>query len=490
MTEKTHESTRKILGIPTTKRNIIILSIVLLLSIAAALAAFFFVRDFVKEWTLTDIPGVAIMKTPQNDASSTQQVDSEEVSQPVADLPDLELQAADPVEEKWDGASRVNVLIMGLDYRDWETGTSASRTDTMILLTIDPQTKTAGMLSIPRDLWVNIPGFNYGKINTAYYLGEAYNLPGGGPGLASDTVEHLLGVPIHYYAQIDFITFIHLIDEIGGVKINPSQPITIYPLNYPDFEDSTKVTLEAEYVTVPGNYALAYARARNSEGGDFDRSQRQQEVILAVRKQLISYDFVPKLLANADAIYQRLSEGIHTNMSLQQAIQLGLLALDINLDNIHKGIIGPDVLYTSKSPDGLDILIPIPDEIRLIRDEIFTSNTIASPLADEGYSPLELAIQENASIAVMNATLTEGLAGDTADYLRQQGLTINEVQNGNTLYDVTTIFLYNGTPYTMKYLSELMNIPENRIFNRYDLTSDIDIAVFVGSDWAFNNPMP
>ncbi len=109
------------------------------------------------------------------------------------------------------------------------------------------------------------PWFQLWKINTAYYLGEAYKLPGGGAGLAVDTVEHFLGVPIHYYAQIDFITFIHLIDEVGGVKLNPSEPITIYPLNYPDFEDSTKVTLEAEFVTVPGNYALAYARARNTE---------------------------------------------------------------------------------------------------------------------------------------------------------------------------------------------------------------------------------
>ena len=150
MTENTHESPKKILGIPTTKHNIFILGVVLLLSIAAALAAFFFVRDFVKEWTLTDIPGVAISNTSQNDIPSTQQ-DSEEISQSVADLPNLELQSSDQIEEKWDGASRVNVLIMGLDYRDWESGTSASRTDTMILLTIDPQTKTAGQISIPRE---------------------------------------------------------------------------------------------------------------------------------------------------------------------------------------------------------------------------------------------------------------------------------------------------------------------------------------------------
>ena len=74
----------------------------------------------------------------------------------------------------------------------------------MILLTIDPLTKTAGMLSIPRDMWVNIPGFGYSRINTAYSLGEGSKLPGGGPELARKTVEQFIGVPIQYYAQIDF----------------------------------------------------------------------------------------------------------------------------------------------------------------------------------------------------------------------------------------------------------------------------------------------
>ena len=97
-----------------------------------------------------------------------------------------------PTPIPWDGANRVTMLVMGLDYRDWE-GEGPSRTDTMMLLTMDPVSRTAGMLSIPRDLWVNVPGFDYGKINTAYYLGELYNLPGGGPGLAIQTVEAATG---------------------------------------------------------------------------------------------------------------------------------------------------------------------------------------------------------------------------------------------------------------------------------------------------------
>ena len=105
----------------------------------------------------------------------------------------------DPDAAIWDGNGRVTVLVMGLDARDTEAGEPA-RTDSMILFSMDPATHTAGMLSIPRDLWVNIPGYYEDKLNTAYFKGEADGLPGGGPGLAVKTVEEFVGVPINYFA--------------------------------------------------------------------------------------------------------------------------------------------------------------------------------------------------------------------------------------------------------------------------------------------------
>ncbi len=104
------------------------------------------------------------------------------------------------------------------------------RSDTMILLTIDPLTKTAGMLSIPRDMWVNVPGFGYSRINMAYANGEGSKLPGGGPELAKKTVEQFIGVPIQYYAQIDFSTFASFIDEIGGIEIYNDENLRLDPL--------------------------------------------------------------------------------------------------------------------------------------------------------------------------------------------------------------------------------------------------------------------
>jgi LCP family protein required for cell wall assembly len=154
----------------------------------------------------------------------------------------------------WDGANRVTMLVMGLDYRDWE-GEGPSRTDTMMLLTLDPVSRTAGMLSIPRDLWVNIPGFDYGKINTAYYLGELYDIEGGGPGLALQTVEELLGVDINYYAQVDFSAFENFIDEVGGIDVEVPFEITVDPIG-----PHNTVTLAEGTQHLDGATALAYAR--------------------------------------------------------------------------------------------------------------------------------------------------------------------------------------------------------------------------------------
>jgi anionic cell wall polymer biosynthesis LytR-Cps2A-Psr (LCP) family protein len=153
---------------------------------------------------MTSLPGVTIQEALQHPGSVNNRAD---------------LKSLDPVTgpSRSHGQGRsLSLLVMGLDYRDWSSGEGPPRTDTMILFTIDPVNLKAGMISIPRDLWVNIPGFDYGRINTAYMLAEGNNLPGGGPQLAADTVEAFLGVPVDYYAQIDFSAFIRFIDEIGG----------------------------------------------------------------------------------------------------------------------------------------------------------------------------------------------------------------------------------------------------------------------------------
>jgi LCP family protein required for cell wall assembly len=430
--------------------------------------------DFFLSFDVAQLPGLAI----HNENTPLQTTDGTPVATP------LPTASADLAPASWDGASPVTILVMGLDYRDWESNDGPPRTDTMILLTIDPLTKTAGILNIPRDLWVNIPGFEYGRINTAYPLGEAYEVPGGGPALAKQTIESLLGVPIDYYAIIDFYAFEQFIDELGGINVTVPEAIAVDPIG-----KANTVFLEAKDYLLDGPTALAYARARHTEGGDFDRAQRQQQVILAIKDRII--DLGPaQMAARAPALYNELAAGIHTDLSLEDALKLGWLALDIPIPSIKRGAIAPpkSVMF-AKSPDGsADILIPVPDQIRLIRDQVFASSTMASPVLNTGDDQANMQA-EGATIVVANGTYIEGLAQETQVYLQSQGANVAETQNGeyNTF---TRIIDYTGNPYTDRYLVNLMNISPYSITFQYDPNSPVDVLVILGDDWAGNNPMP
>ena len=385
----------------------------------------------------------------------------------------------------WDGANRVTILVMGLDYRDWE-GEGPSRTDTMMLLTLDPVSRTAGILSIPRDLWVNIPGFDYGKINTAYYLGELYNLAGGGPGLAIQTVEEMLGVDINYYAQVDFSAFENFINEIGGVEVNVPYEITVDPIG-----PHNTVTLQPGVQTLDGPTALAYARNRETFGADFDRADRQQQVVLAMFDQITSLGRLPKLIANSPIIYNNLRNGIHTNLNLKDTISLAWTVAQTPRENIKQGLIGPNEVTMSMSPDGMDILLPDMDAVRIVRDQVFATTAGVAPAATVYVSnPEELRQAEEATVSVLNATITPGLASQTTNYLLDQGINITDTGNASEKSDTTVIIDYTGKPYTVQYLVELLNIQPNSIYSRYDPNSQVDIAILLGTDWAENNSMP
>jgi LCP family protein required for cell wall assembly len=340
------------------------------------------------------------------------------------------------------------------------------------------------MLSIPRDLWVNIPGFDYYKINQAYYFGELNKLPGGGPGLAMETVRQLLGVNINYYAQIDFDAFVLFIDEIKGVKILVEEPLSLTTLG-----TNKHVNLEPGWVTLPGDIALAYARYRYTEGGDFDRASRQQQVIMGVRDRILSFEMLPTLITRAPVLYNQLSKGIRTNMSLEQIVRLAWLAQGIPAGDIKQTVIGPNEVDFGMSPDGQDILQPYPDKIRLLRDEIFATGGPVGPVA-VAEDPKELMTAESARVSVQNGSSEAGLAGRTSEWLRAEGINVVEETNAGELYGATTVFIYNGKPYTVRYLSQIMGIDNLRVYNRFDPNAAYDIALVLGDDWSADNTLP
>jgi len=392
-----------------------------------------------------------------------------------------------PTPQVWDGAGRVTVLAMGLDSRDWEdNGEGPSRTDSLMLLTVDPTTRTAGILSIPRDLWVNIPGYGYGKINTAHFIGEAYGEPGGGPGLTVKTVEEFLGIDINYYARIDFNAFEKFVDEIGGIEINVPEEITVDPIG-----PGNTVTLQPGEQILDGPTALAYARNRETIGSDFDRAERTQQVVLGIRNKVLKLNMLPKLVTKAPVLYNQLSSGVNTNLSLEEMVKLAWLAAQIPTENIKHAVITPDMVTNSWSPEGFEILLPDTDKIRQLRDEIFTSTGPASPVAETVVGdPVEMMNQEDARISVLNGTYTSGLASKTGEYLNNQGINVTVTGNAQELSEYTTIIDYSGKPYTVRYLVDLMHIDPNHIYSRYDPNSEVDIAILLGADWAENNTMP
>lgn len=463
----------------TTNRKWLVVGLLVAFIVVAALTVYLVytgVSNFVAAWNITDLPGIVVSEGPTPTPASSEEAVISSNPPPAVDN--------GPAPQPWDGASRVNVLVMGLDYRDWIVGEGAPRTDTMMLFSIDPISQTAGMLSIPRDLWVSIPGFpEPQRINVAYRFGETYELPGGGPALAMQTVEALLGLKIDYYALIDFYAFERFIDELGGIKVDVPDKIRVDPIEGKD------VVLKKGSQVLPGNLALAYARARNTEGGDFDRGMRQQQVIMGMRNRVVSSDTLPLLIRRAPQLYEELSAGVHTNLSLETAIKLAWLAKGITEENIKRGVIGPGQINFGKSPEGDDVLKPRPEQIRILRDEIFTASGPASPAMANSDSQ-QLMQAENASISVLNGSGLPGLASRTTDYLKAAGANVVETSDAPEPYIYTTLISYNGNPYTIKYLVELMGIAPNKIYNRYDPSSPVEIALFLGSDWANNNAMP
>lgn len=437
--------------------------------IITAVVAFSIVRNLVGGWTMTaGLPGLG---------------NSGKVATPSGTEAVVALQPVGaPTPKPWDGKSRVTILVMGLDYEDTEER-RVPRTDSMMLVTLDPISNTAGMLSIPRDAWVNIPGFDYGKINTAYFLGESYQMPGGGAGLAVQTVEAFLGVPINFYAQIDFEAFTRFIDLIDGLDIHIREEITVDPIG-----PGNTVTLYPGVQNLDGATILAFARARYTGMGDYDRAARQQQVVLAVRDQILTFDMLPTLITKSPQLYAELSAGVHTNLNLQQIVELSTLALKVPESNIKKAVLDQNC-FTPSMWEGQSIEIPIQDQIRLKRDEIFTTGGAVGPAAISS-DLVTLATAESARISIQNGTSDPGLAQRTAEYLRGQGMNIVEETNADQIYYNSSILILNGKPYTASYMAQLMSVQSSYIYNQYQPDSYADIVVILGQDWAGNNSLP
>jgi LCP family protein required for cell wall assembly len=254
------------------------------------------------------------------------------------------------------------VLLLGSDD-DAKFPPDRLNTQSMILVRVDPIAKQATMLSIPRDLWVPIPNQGEGKISTAYQVG-------GAPG-AIAAVETNFGVHIDHYVWIGLNGLVKLVDQLGGVNVMVTNPVMddfypsdLTPGGYP--YDYYRVAVLPGPAHLDGVHALQYVRSRHGDlRGDFARSERQQQVLLAMRNQ------ASRLNAADLPILARAFEGeIKTNMGLTRIRQLMGVANDFDGTSIHRVVLVPP--YTSEGMiAGQSVVVPHWDTIRPLVHQSF-----------------------------------------------------------------------------------------------------------------------
>jgi LCP family protein required for cell wall assembly len=463
---------------------------IIFLVIALGLGAGLYVqaRSFTLCWRLTSLPGIAPASCGSGTASplgSPVFVDKQIKPTPtVTPEPDLSEEVKYPT---WDGASRINILFVGLRGGDPREEDCPFCTDTLILLTVDPRSKTAGMLSIPRDMWVNIPGFGYSRINTAWTLGRGSKLPGGGPGLTMKTVSHFIGVPIDYYVQVDFNTFVDVINLIGGVDVYNNETIILDPMAHGKDFSKVKITC-CGLRHLNGREALAFARCRHIEqgckNGDVGRAERQQRIIFSIRDKVLDPANFPKLLAQAPELYSTFSAGIHTNLSLDDAIKLAVLVKDIPKEKIKNKVIDDHMVIfdnTILGGQNASVMRPLTDKIRVLRDDVFTSSGALGPIASG--EPIALMQADSPRVRILNGTSTANLDIRTGAYLSSLGIPATEYGKTKT-YTRTTITLYSPKLYALRYLVNLFGVSTNSlILIKPDPAETVDIEIRLGNDW-------
>jgi hypothetical protein len=227
-----------------------------------------------------------------------------------------------------------------------------------------------------------------------------------------------------------------------------------------------------------GPTTLAYARNRHTAGGEFDRAYRQQQVILAMRDQVLRRDQLPQLISRAPQLYDLLSAGIQTNLTLRRVIQLAWLAKDIDTQNIRTGSIGSKDFYASASESGEMVYQPNPDRIRSLVADLFPSSNGASALSlQEGM------LNEEARLAIVDHTGLPERAQGVVRFLEARGFQVNQISTGEERLKVTQIIDYTGKPYTMRFLAVLMGVTTDQIRTDYTPGSEADIVILLGTDW-------
>jgi LCP family protein required for cell wall assembly len=359
---------------------------------------------------------------------------------------------------KGEGDGRVNVLLLGRGGLGHE---APDLTDTIILASIDPVNKTATLLSLPRDLWVNVPGYGKMKINAAYsaakyrYLGKIDNKSNdkkaiqAGFSLVDQTVEDVLGVPIHYHVLVDFHAFKQSVDTVGGVKVNV--PEDLYDATMAWENNRNPLLAKAGMQEFDGTRALMYVRSRKSSS-DFARSERQRAVLVALKDKVLTAGTLSNPV-KITKLMNALGDNVQTDLNLNDMPRLYEIVKNISSDKIQSvGLTDADNNFlTTGNIGGSSIVKPIAGLFKY--DEI--REFVRSKLPD-GYI-----LKEKANVMVLNGTSQSALANTVADNLKSYGYNISSIDNAPTdSYGQTVLvdLTHGKKKYTKNYLENRFRV--------------------------------
>ncbi len=343
--------------------------------------------------------------------------------------------------------TRETILVLGSDARPDELARGeVGRTDTLMLLAGDRATPHVAMLSVPRDLWVDIPGYGQERINAAYEFG--------GGQVAKQTVSNVIGQPVDRYLVIGLQGVRDVVDAVGGVDITVPQAIhdDAYPTD--DYGYQT-VDIPAGRQHMDGATALEYARTRHQDS-DFARTARQQQVVGAVRNAMLN----PVNWPRVPAVLAAVSRSIKTDMSPLDGIAIGAAVLRSPGEPDHL-VIDTSLASEVTGEDGAYLLQAKPS----LKPAV--ARFLAGPTA--------------VSVEVLNGAGVSGLAARTADRLTSAGYVVANVADAPRPVTQTTILAKSGATSAAQQLATTLGVPTSRVTTTNNLTT-ADIQVTLGPD--------
>jgi polyisoprenyl-teichoic acid--peptidoglycan teichoic acid transferase len=394
---------------------------------------------------------------------------------------------------KLDGEStgRVNILLAG-NSADDPGHQGATLTDSIMVISIDTKNNTAFMLSIPRDLYVKIPGNGYQKINAAYPAGERdkFKEDGyaeGGMGQLQQIIEENIGIKTHYYALVNYNALRDAVNAVGGVTVtvNSTDKRGLYDSSKDWSTGKPLVKLTNGKHTLNGQAALNLARARGEGRGsygyansDFTRTEHQRQLILALRSKATSAGVLTNPV-KLGGLFDSLGSNVDTDLSLGNVRRLYEVTKGIGGTNIKSVGLndadGQNLLTSYRTSGGASALVPAAglndysDIQRYIRR--LTSNN--------------LVVREGASVVLLNGTSTSGVAARESDLLEKKQIQVSEIGDADTeTQTVTQIIDLSGgkMPGTLKALQGAYSGSTVTTSNPYGTRYDVDFIIVLGSD--------